>query len=93
MRVHLRPDPPAPPEVLAAIADAHAIVLGPGSLYTSVLAAAVVPGIPEALSGSDAPVVYVCNLHPQVHETDGYGVGHHVEALGATRHRARRRAL
>lgn len=81
VRVYLRPAPLAPPAVLAAIADARAIVLGPGSLYTSVLAAAVVPGITEALNGSDAVVVYVCNLHPQVHETDGYGVGDHVEAL------------
>jgi uncharacterized cofD-like protein len=82
VKVFLRPDPVAPPEVLAAIAHARAIVLGPGSLYTSVLAAAVVPGLAEALRGSDAPVIYVCNLHPQVHETDGYEVSHHVEALG-----------
>lgn len=80
-RVRLQPCPVAPPEVLCAIGDAAAIVLGPGSLYTSVLAAVVVPGIAEALAGSGAPVVYLCNLHPQVHETDGYGVAEHVEAL------------
>lgn len=80
-KVWLRPDPLSPPEALDAISDAAAIVLGPGSLYTSVLAAAVVPGIAEAVAGSDAPVVYICNLHPQVPETDGYGVAQHVEAL------------
>lgn len=82
VRVYLRPDPLAPPEVLGAIANARAVVLGPGSLYTSVLAAAVVPGLTQALRGCEAPVIYVCNLHPQAHETDGYGVAQHVEALG-----------
>ncbi len=80
-RVWLRPEPTAPPEVIAAMETARAIVLGPGSLYTSVLAAAVVPGVADAVAGSDAAVAYVCNLHPQDHETEGYGVADHLEAI------------
>ncbi len=81
VRVHLEPESVAPPEVLAAVANADAVVLGPGSLYTSVLAAAVVPGVPEALGALEVPLVYVCNLHPQAHETDLYRVADHVAAL------------
>lgn len=80
-RVQLRPETVAPEEVLAALGSARAVVLGPGSLYTSVLAAAVVPGVPDTLRAIDAPVIYVCNLHPQRHETNGYGVAEHVDAL------------
>jgi uncharacterized cofD-like protein len=74
----------APASVLDAIAVADLVVIGPGSLYTSVLAAGVVPGISEALAASSARRVYVVNLHEQVPETEGYSVGDHVAAL--TRH-------
>ena len=80
-RVHLDPEPRAPDAVVEAIRGADAVVLGPGSLYTSVLAAAAVPGIAEALGELDAPLVYVCNLRPQRSETAGYDVAAHVEAL------------
>ena len=80
-RVHLDPEPRAPDAVVQAIRGADAVVLGPGSLYTSVLAAASVPGISEALGELDAPLVYVCNLRPQRSETAGYDVAAHVEAL------------
>ena len=79
--VRLRPAPSTCPSVLAALSEASAVVLGPGSLFTSVLAAAVVPGLAEAISEAGAPVVYVCNLAPQAHETDGYDVAAHVGAL------------
>ena len=80
-------DPDVPKETLAALDDAELIVLGPGSLFTSILAAASVPAVDERLAAATVPVVYVCNLHPQVGETAGYGVADHVAAL--SRHRIR----
>jgi uncharacterized cofD-like protein len=56
-------------------------VLGPGSLFTSVLAAAVVPDLRRALQAASARRVYVCNLRPQAPETAGFGVAEHVGAL------------
>jgi uncharacterized cofD-like protein len=80
--VHLDPATAAAPQaVLDAIARADAIVLGPGSLYTSVLAALAVSGIIEAVAASAARRIYVCNLHPQAGETAGYDVAEHVAAL------------
>jgi len=76
-----------PPEVAAcepaveAIVAADQVVLGPGSLYTSVLAATAVPGIGDALRATDAQLVYVCNLRPQSSETQDYTVADHVTAL------------
>jgi uncharacterized cofD-like protein len=70
-----------PPEATAALAAADQVVIGPGSLYTSVLAAVAVPGIAEALSATGAQRVYVCNLFPQIPETEGYDVAAHVAAL------------
>lgn len=82
-RVSLVPEGCAPPvEALAAIRAADQIVIGPGSLYTSVLAAAAVEGIARAISSAAAQRVYVCNLRPQPPETEGYGVAAHVAALG-----------
>jgi uncharacterized cofD-like protein len=69
------------PEAVEAILDADQIVLGPGSLYTSVLAATAVPGIGDAVRASAAQLVYACNLRPQDCETIGYDVAAHVEAL------------
>jgi uncharacterized cofD-like protein len=77
------PDPPASPAALAAIAAADQVVIGPGSLFTSVLAAVVVPGIREALAATKAQKVYVANLRPQIPETAGYDVDAHVDALRA----------
>jgi uncharacterized cofD-like protein len=74
-------DAVACPEAVAAIRSADQIVLGPGSLYTSVLAATAVPGIARAVAESSAQLVYACNLHPQDSETTGYDVAGHVEAL------------
>jgi uncharacterized cofD-like protein len=71
----------APKEATAALADADQVVIGPGSLYTSVLAAVAVPGIAEALAETRAQRVYVCNLFPQIPETEGYDVAAHVAAL------------
>jgi len=80
-RVHLSPaDPPVPPEVLAAIGRADVVVIGPGSLYTSVLAAAS-PGVCRAIDASAALVVFVANLGPETGETENYSLGEHVAAV------------
>jgi uncharacterized cofD-like protein len=81
-RVSLDPPDPRPdPAAVAALAAADQIVIGPGSLYTSLLAALAVPGIRDAVEASNATVVYVSNLRPQIPETDGYDTAAHVEAL------------
>ncbi len=72
-----------PMEVPEALAGADQIVIGPGSLFTSVLAAAIVPDVKAALAATSAQRVYVCNLLPQVPETSGFDVAAHVEALNA----------
>jgi uncharacterized cofD-like protein len=77
-------DPPeAEPlaESLQAIAEAEIIILGPGSLYTSVIPNVLVRGITEAIAASPAPVLYVANLMTEHGETDGYGVAEHIAAL------------
>jgi len=75
------PDAAACPAAVEAILAADQIVLGPGSLYTSVLAATAVPGIRDAVRASSAQLVYACNLRPQHSETTGYDVAAHVAAL------------
>jgi uncharacterized cofD-like protein len=81
-RVSLVPsDPAAPPAAVAALEEADLIVLGPGSLFTSVLAAIAVPDIRAALNRSQARKVYVCNLRPQVPETEAFDVARHIESL------------
>jgi uncharacterized cofD-like protein len=68
-------------DALRAIADAELIVVGPGSLFTSLLPALLVPGIREAIASSGAMVVFVCNVATQLGETDGFDLADHVEAL------------
>jgi uncharacterized cofD-like protein len=84
--VRLRVDPPgarAARAVVEALESADAIVLGPGSLYTSVLAALVIPGIIETVLATPATRIFVSNLMTEPGETDGYGVAAHVAALAA----------
>jgi len=81
-RVWLEPyDPPAYPEAVRAILDADLIVLGPGSLFTSVMPNLVVPGIAQALREARAACVYVCNVATERGETDRYTMADHVRAL------------
>ena len=81
-RVWLEPnDPPAFPDAVRAILEAEIVVLGPGSLYTSVLPNALVRGIAGALGQTKAPVVYICNVATETGETDGYSLDQHVDAL------------
>ncbi|MDY0061799.1 MAG: YvcK family protein [Myxococcota bacterium] len=80
-----RDDPQAPleamPEAVEAIRHADAVVLAPGSLYTSLLPNLLVPEIGQAWRETRALRIYVCNLVTEVGETDGYTVEDHVEAL------------
>jgi uncharacterized cofD-like protein len=83
-RVWLTPeDVKASEDALAAIADAELIVLGPGSLYTSLLPSLLIPAIRDAVSRASAPRVFVCNVATQEGETTGYDLAAHVEALVA----------
>lgn len=74
-------DPAAPVAAVEALLAADQIILGPGSLFTSTLAAAVVPGIRDAIQRSAAMTVYVCNLRPELPETADFDVAMHLEAL------------
>lgn len=71
----------ASPRAVEAIREAEQIILGPGSLYTSVMAALVVPGIAEAINESDARLIYVSNLITQDGETLGMDGADHLDAL------------
>lgn len=73
--------PQATPAALDAIANADLIVLGPGSLYTSIIPNLLVQGIPEAILDSPARKVYVCNVMTQKGETINYTVADHLDAL------------
>ena len=75
------PDVRASGEALRAIAEAEVIVLGPGSLFTSILPALLVPGVREAIATSGALVVFTCNVATQPGETAGYDLGDHLDAL------------
>ena len=75
------PDCPPLEDSLAALREADLILLGPGSLYTSLIPNLLVPGVAEAISRSKAVVVYLCNVMTQPGETTGYGLTEHVEAL------------
>jgi uncharacterized cofD-like protein len=81
-RIRLNPVSPSPvPAALAAIADADLVVVGPGSLFTSVVPNLLVDGVAEALARTPALRVYVANLMTQPGETDGMDAADHVAAL------------
>ncbi|HUS13846.1 MAG TPA: gluconeogenesis factor YvcK family protein [Chloroflexia bacterium] len=81
-RVFLTPEHPhGYPDAVAAILEADLIVLGPGSLYTSLIPNLLVPDIVRAMRSSPAVKVYVCNVATQPGETDQFGVLEHVQAL------------
>ncbi len=80
--VHLEPPaPPAYPPVLDAIRAADVVVLGPGSLYTSIIPNLLIAGVADALRESAAHVIYVCNVANQRGETSGLDAADHVRAL------------
>ena len=81
-KVRLLPERPAAlPESLKAIGEADMILLGPGSLYTSVIPNLLVEGIADAVCQAKALKMYICNIMTQDGETEGYTVADHVSAL------------
>ncbi len=81
-RVGLIPEKPkAYDQAVAAIEEAELIVLGPGSLYTSVIPNVLVAGISDAIKTSQALKVYVCNVMTQEGETDGYTAFDHIQSI------------
>lgn len=68
-------------DVISAIRDAELIILGPGSLYTSVIPNLLIKEISHEIAKSNAKKIYVCNIMTQPGETDGYNVSDHVNAL------------
>jgi len=80
--VYLDPeDAMATEEAVQEIERADAIIIGPGSLYTSVITNLLVRGITRAIRRSDARVIYVCNIVTQPGQTDGYRASDHVRAV------------
>jgi uncharacterized cofD-like protein len=83
-RVRLEPAAPAAPsEVVAALTAADLVLLGPGSLFTSVLPNLLVPDVAAALAAGGARTVLVANLREQVGETEGMTLSAHLDALRA----------
>ena len=81
-RVRLLPEHPrALPAALTAIREADMLVLGPGSLYTSIIPNLLVDGIVDAIRQSDALKVYVANVMTQEGETEGYTAADHIQAI------------
>jgi uncharacterized cofD-like protein len=80
--VRLEPPPPrAAPDILRALAGADLIVIGPGSLYTSVIPNLLIPGIPEAIAARTGACVYVANVAATEGETRGMSLADHLEAI------------
>lgn len=77
------PEPPATPDAVAAIDAAEWVVLGPGSLFTSMVPHLLVPGLREAICRTRARRVLVLNLVPQTGETSGFTPAAHLEAVAA----------
>jgi uncharacterized cofD-like protein len=81
-KVSLTPEQPmATPDAIKAIKEAQIIVLGPGSLYTSIIPNLLINEITKEIAESEAIKVYVCNVMTQPGETDGYSVSDHIKAL------------
>ena len=81
-QVYLQPADSSPPdEAVSAISQADLIVLGPGSLYTSVMPNLLIKGILKAVLDSRAVKVYICNVMTEAGETDGYTAYDHLNVL------------
>lgn len=80
--IFIQPSPVLPlPETIQSILDAEAIVLGPGSLYTSVICNLLVENIPEVICQSKALKIYICNVMTQPGETDQYSASRHLREI------------
>lgn len=81
-KVYLKPArPSATPEAIKAIEEAQIIVLGPGSLYTSIIPNLLIKEITDSIIASEAIKVYVCNIMTQPGETDNYSASDHIKIL------------
>lgn len=81
-RVWLEPNAPsALPDAVAAVREADLVLLGPGSIFTSVIPNLLVPEIGEAVAAASDRVVYLCNLEPQPGESSGFSPEAHLAAL------------
>lgn len=81
-RVFLEPEDVEPlPEAVEAIEQADAILIGPGSLYTSIMPNLIVPKLAQAIVESGAVKLFVCNVMTQPGETDNYTVSDHLDAI------------
>jgi uncharacterized cofD-like protein len=81
-RVFLKPqEARATPEALKAIAEAQVIIIGPGSLYTSVIPNLLIKDLTDAIAASSALKVYICNVMTQAGETEGYSAFDHINAI------------
>ena len=74
-------DAPGHPLAIKAIEEAELVVIGPGSLYTSILPNLLVPEISDAIKRTSAPIIYACNVATEVGETQGFAVAEHMETL------------
>lgn len=74
-------NPKALPEVIRAIQEAEVIIIGPGSLYTSIIPNLLVPESRDAIANAKVPRIYVCNIMTQPGETEGFTVADHLRAL------------
>ena len=75
------PDVQGTPDAIKAISEAQAIILGPGSLYTSVIPNLLIKEIREAILASSALKIYISNVMTQPGETDGYSAYEHIKAI------------
>ncbi|MEI7027819.1 gluconeogenesis factor YvcK family protein [Paenibacillus sp. y28] len=81
-RVFIEPSDVSPlDEALDALREADAILIGPGSLYTSIMPNLLVPGLSEMIEKSQAVKIFVCNVMTQPGETDGFTVSDHLQAI------------
>ena len=75
------PNPQAHPEAVAALEEADLIIIGPGSLYTSIVPNLLIPGIAQAVDKSRALKVYICNVAEEPRQTEGYLVQDHLAVV------------
>ncbi len=75
------PNPQAHPEAVAALKEADLVIIGPGSLYTSIVPNLLIPGIAQAVAQSWALKVYVCNVAEEPRQTEGYSVQDHLDVV------------
>jgi uncharacterized cofD-like protein len=74
-------NPPALPRALEAIDSADYIIIGPGSLYTSIIPNLLVPDIADAIAAAQVPRIYICNIMTEPGETDDFTVSDHIRAI------------